>query len=156
MLWRRLSFGSHGVQPPNLLLIWAFAYETCYLESMHPSGQVITTSADVTLNGGLIRELPQNPLNSGLGIILICPDPSNLSWSDESDVTLLRLACWMCMENSRRVLEKSFMFHRQGWRVKTRLMNISLTQKETKKHKINLCPPCGKRRDHIAQSFHGA
>ena len=28
----------------------------------------------VTLNGGLIRELPQNPLNSGLGIILICPD----------------------------------------------------------------------------------
>ena len=32
------------------------------------SGQIITTSADVTLNGGLIRELPQNPLNSGLGI----------------------------------------------------------------------------------------
>ena len=40
----------------------------------HASGQIITTSADVTLNGGLIRELPQNPLNSGLGIILICPD----------------------------------------------------------------------------------
>ena len=37
------------------------------------SGQIITTSAEVTLNGGLIRELPQNPLNSGLGIILICP-----------------------------------------------------------------------------------
>ena len=35
------------------------------------SGQIITTSADVTLNGGLIRQLPQNPLNSGLGI---CPD----------------------------------------------------------------------------------
>ena len=28
----------------------------------------------VTLNGGLIRELPQNSLNSGLGIILICPE----------------------------------------------------------------------------------
>ena len=28
----------------------------------------------VTLNGGLIRELPQNPLNSGLGTILICPE----------------------------------------------------------------------------------
>ena len=41
----------------------------------HPSGQIITTSAEVTLNGGLIWELPQNPLNSGLGIILICPDP---------------------------------------------------------------------------------
>ena len=38
------------------------------------SGQIITTSADVTLNGGLIRELPQNPLNSGLGIIVIWPD----------------------------------------------------------------------------------
>ena len=38
------------------------------------SGQIITTSAEVTLNGGLIRELPQNPLNSGLGIIPICPE----------------------------------------------------------------------------------
>ena len=37
-------------------------------------GNFLTTSADVTLNGGLIRELPQNPLNSGLGNILICPD----------------------------------------------------------------------------------
>ena len=43
------------------------------------SGQIITTSAEVTLNGGLIRELPQNPLNSGLGIILICPDVSDTS-----------------------------------------------------------------------------
>ena len=33
----------------------------------------ITPSAEVTLNGGLVRESPQNPLNSGLGIILICP-----------------------------------------------------------------------------------
>ena len=33
----------------------------------------------VTLNGGLIRELPQNPVNSGLGIILICPDQINLN-----------------------------------------------------------------------------
>ena len=38
------------------------------------SGQIITTSADVILNDGLIRELPQNPLNSDLGIIGICPD----------------------------------------------------------------------------------
>ena len=38
------------------------------------SRQIITTSAEVTLNGGLVRESPQNPLNSGLGIILICPD----------------------------------------------------------------------------------
>ena len=38
------------------------------------SGQSITTAAEVTLNGGLVRESPQNPLNSGLGTILICPD----------------------------------------------------------------------------------
>ena len=25
-------------------------------------------------NGGLVREFPPNPLNSGLGIIVICPD----------------------------------------------------------------------------------
>ena len=36
------------------------------------SGQIITNSAEVTLNGGLVRESPPNPLNSGLGIILIC------------------------------------------------------------------------------------
>ena len=30
---------------------------------IYKSGQIITTSADVTLNGGLIRELPQNPRN---------------------------------------------------------------------------------------------
>ena len=37
-------------------------------------GQITTTSAEVTPNGGLVRESPQNPLNSGLGIIVICPD----------------------------------------------------------------------------------
>ena len=38
------------------------------------SGQIITTSAEVTPNGGLVRESPKNPLNSGLGIIVIGPD----------------------------------------------------------------------------------
>ena len=33
----------------------------------YKSGQIITTSADVTLNCGLVRESPQYPLNSGLG-----------------------------------------------------------------------------------------
>ena len=32
----------------------------------HESGQIIATSAEVTPNGGLVRESPQNPLNSGL------------------------------------------------------------------------------------------
>ena len=38
------------------------------------AGQILTTSAEVTLNCGLVMESPQNPLNSGLGIILICPE----------------------------------------------------------------------------------
>ncbi len=52
--------------------IWATV--AAVARPINTSGQIITTSAEVTLNGGLIRELPQNPLNSGLGIILICPD----------------------------------------------------------------------------------
>ena len=35
------------------------------------------TSQDLTPNGGLVRESFQNPLNSGLGIIVICPDLTN-------------------------------------------------------------------------------
>ena len=38
------------------------------------SGQIITTSAEVTLNGGLVMQYRQNPLNSGLGNIVICPE----------------------------------------------------------------------------------
>ena len=36
------------------------------LLNFHPnwSGQIMTTSAEVTLNGGLVRELPQNPFFS--------------------------------------------------------------------------------------------
>ncbi len=41
---------------------------------LHDSGKIITTSAEVTLNGGLVRESSHNPLNSGLGITLICPE----------------------------------------------------------------------------------
>ena len=40
-------------------------------------GQIIATSTEVTPNGGLVslvRSSPQNPLNSGLGIIVICPE----------------------------------------------------------------------------------
>ena len=37
------------------------------------AGQIIATSHDLTPNGGLVREFPKNPLNSGLGIIVICP-----------------------------------------------------------------------------------
>ena len=42
---------------------------------MQISRKIIATSAEVTLNGGLVRESPQKyPLfNSGLGIMAICP-----------------------------------------------------------------------------------
>ena len=40
----------------------------------HVTGQSIATSAEVTLNGGLVRESPNNAFNSGLGIIVIWPD----------------------------------------------------------------------------------
>ena len=63
---------SWGVSHPKILSI--YIYMIMYHIFFYISGQIITTSAEVTLNGGLIRELPQNPLNSGLGIILICPD----------------------------------------------------------------------------------
>ena len=55
-----------------LILCWRLEYHHhVYAIVANKAGQIITTSAEVTLNGGLIRELPQNPLNSGLGIILI-------------------------------------------------------------------------------------
>ncbi len=60
------------------------------------SGQIITTSADVTLNGGLIRELPPNPLNSGLGIILICPEgcKSSEMWTKNECLNSLAWQLW--------------------------------------------------------------
>ena len=41
---------------------------------MYVSGQIIATSAEVTPNGSLVRDSPNNALNSGLGIIVIWPD----------------------------------------------------------------------------------
>ena len=55
-------------------IIWVIQVKNTEIYIYHISGQIITTSAQVTLNGGLVRKSPQNPLNSGLGIILICPD----------------------------------------------------------------------------------
>ena len=42
----------------------------------HLSGQIIATSAEVTPKGSLVGESSQNWLNSGLGIIVICPEES--------------------------------------------------------------------------------
>ena len=55
----------------------------------HSFGEIITTSAEVTLNGGLVRASPQNPLNSGRGIILICPDSwlTMISWDLQRGVS---------------------------------------------------------------------
>ena len=43
----------------------------------HPKTNKKYTSAEVTPNGGdLVRESHQNAVNSGVGIIVICPDIS--------------------------------------------------------------------------------
>ena len=43
-------------------------------EAPQISAEIIATSAEVTPNKGLVKESPQNDLNSGLGIIVICPE----------------------------------------------------------------------------------
>ena len=40
------------------------------MDDMDDGEQIITTSAEVTLHGGLVREYPKNGLKSGSGIIL--------------------------------------------------------------------------------------
>ena len=58
----------------NTLISPKEAGATRWAPTSYKSGQIITTSAEVTLNGGLVGESSQNSLNSGLGIILICPE----------------------------------------------------------------------------------
>ena len=47
---------------------------------INESGQIIATSAEVTPNGGVVRESFQNLFNSGLGIIVICPESLGLAF----------------------------------------------------------------------------
>ena len=48
--------------------------------SVNQSGQILTTSAEVTPNGGLVGGIPPKcPKNSGLGTIVICPESVNHS-----------------------------------------------------------------------------
>ena len=62
---QRSHAGHAGLSPWRRETDGRIEEETMGTPTNHPSGQIITTSAEVTLNGGLIRELPQNPLNSG-------------------------------------------------------------------------------------------
>ncbi len=57
----------------NILYHTYFSYLSITFSYQIP-GQITTTSAEVTINGGLVRESTQNPLNSGLGIIVFCPE----------------------------------------------------------------------------------
>ena len=61
---------------------------------MDYSGQSIATSAEVTLNGGLVRESPKNAFNSGLGIIVIWPDYSASGTPPKFDSSPLKNAGW--------------------------------------------------------------
>ena len=69
--------------------IFSYIYHKTY-----KTGQIITTSAEVTPNGGLVRESLPNPLNSGLGIILICPDKTSTIHVDRPFVP------WMVCEKA--------------------------------------------------------
>ena len=75
----------------------------------HTSGQIITTSAEVTLNCGLVRESPQNPLNSGLGIIRICPDTLSV-WVFQTYHVQLDVSCFVFVCRANRLLESQ-----AGW-----------------------------------------
>ena len=72
-----LRWDEFGFPEPRFaqMEIWTW---TNFLEEKNKKeclpGQNIATSAEVTPNGGLVKESFQNSLNSGLGIILICPD----------------------------------------------------------------------------------
>ena len=63
-----LYMGDGWKSPCPSVIKWLFQVPGIY------SGQIIATSAEVTPNGGLERESSHNPLNSGLGIIVIFPD----------------------------------------------------------------------------------
>ena len=61
---------------PKYLGNWCFFCPPLEVELFHPynSGQIIATSAEVTPNDALGRNLHQNPLYSGSGSIVIFPD----------------------------------------------------------------------------------
>ena len=69
--------GEWWVDSTNLIEGKQIIRTSLFLFQWKTSGQIITTSAEVTPNGGLVRESPPNPLNSGLGIIVICPETSS-------------------------------------------------------------------------------
>ena len=56
-----------------ILLISVVVSQRFVLFSFDFSAQIIATSAEVTPNGGLVRESPSKS-HSGFGIIVICPD----------------------------------------------------------------------------------
>ncbi len=75
ILVRTVSCGHHLLLPimTPLLGVETMSQIAEIISALHWSGQIIATSAEVTPNGGLVRESRKNALNSGLGIIVICP-----------------------------------------------------------------------------------
>ena len=93
------------------------------------SGQIIKTSAEVTLNGGLVRAILQNPLNSGLGIILIWPD----TWKMCKTTTLLQPFANFFPRTTYHVhiLSKNLNFKVKHFRKQTIGMTLGLFQPST-------------------------
>ena len=72
---------------------WRSVWKSCQKETRVFSKQIIATSAEVTPTGGLLREIPPNPLNSGLGIIINLPSflPSRGMMGKEDDPFLFAM-----------------------------------------------------------------
>ena len=74
-MWKRTFTQRIYIYIISYSLFWMSLYRKKYvhIHTSHQSGQIITTSAEVTLNAGFLRESLQNPLNLRLGL-LIFPD----------------------------------------------------------------------------------
>ena len=65
------------LSPTDIYYIYVCVFVYIHVYIYIYSEQIIATSAKATPNGGVVREFPPNPLNSGLGTIVICPDILN-------------------------------------------------------------------------------
>ena len=60
-----------GVKQPTKNMVKDESSHVCLVNI---AGKIITTSAEVTFNSGLVRDSLPNPLDSGLVLIVVCPD----------------------------------------------------------------------------------
>ena len=84
----------------NYLDIWTPSKRNTIYIYISESGQ-ITTSAEVTLKWWFSKGIFQNPLNSGLGIILVCPDIHIYIYTSKTRFEYLEVFVWMLSGKDR-------------------------------------------------------